>query len=142
MNLTFHRIDARYSRRPDARSKLELTLSLGYDLTGLGGDPNEPDEEDVARLTARTLGARIDYQNRLAPELLWRMGSDARLTRFGVDLNVPEGDGDDDGGPLNGALLERRVAPAPGFPELVLDPLELLEQEQALDRFDTRFLSR
>lgn len=145
LDLTFHRIDTRYSKRIDADSELDLTLSLGLDRTGLGGDPDS-DEEDAADLRSRMVGLRADFETQLYPSLRLRSGADVRLSRFDVNINPPEpgedDDDDDDDDDPEDAPLTDRVLPPPGFPEVVLDPVLAASFEQGEATFNERFLQR
>lgn len=146
LDLTFHRLDTRYTRRIDASSELDLTLSLGLDRTGVGGDPDE-EEEDPADLRSRMVGLRADFETQILPTVRLRTGADARLSRFDVDINPPEpGEEDDDDDPEQddpeSAPLTDRVLPAPGFPEVVLDPVLATAIDQGETTFNERFLQR
>jgi hypothetical protein len=96
------------------------------------------------------LGARVDYQHRSSPALLWRSGVDAKFSRLSIDINTddeasPDDDGPDGGGPGgDGAAVERqeRLLPAPGFPQVVLDPFEDAEEDAAEAELNERFMSR
>ncbi len=140
LDLTFHRLDTRYTRTLDSASELSLTLSLGQDRTGLGGDPDAPDEGDLASFTSRTIGLRTDYERRLSSDVLLRAGADGRLLRYSIDFNRPEDndfDNDEEFGPF-----ERQILPAPGFPPVVLDPLVESRLDESDQAFEARFLSR
>ncbi len=141
LDLTFHRLDTRYTRTLDAQSELALTLSLSHDRTGVGSDPDSESDEDLVALISRGIGLRADYRNDLSSKVRLRMGADARFLRYGIDINRPE---DDDGGDDDAAFapLERRILPVPGFPPVVLEPLAEAQLEQSDELVAERFLSR
>lgn len=155
IDLTFHRLDARYSRTVDAKTELNLTASLGLDRTGLGGDPES--EEDLATLTAKSLGGRIELQHQTTPKLLLRGGVDGKFIRNSIDFNPDQdeedngnggGDGgggggnDGGGGQDTGPPIEDRILPSPGFPNIVLQPLREANEDDSEASFNQRFLTR
>jgi TonB family protein len=143
IDLTFHRLEASYARVLDARSNLRFTLAAGLDRTGLGGDPDEAEEEDPVSLLGRSFGGRLNYDNQLSEGLLVRAGADANLSRFSIDFNTDqEDDQDEDEQILTPQGFRREVLPVPGFPPIVLDPLFELQQDRGTETLDTRFLSR
>ncbi len=150
IDLTFHRLNATYGFELDAQSTLDLTLFGGYDLTGLGGDPDSAESEDLASLVNRSLGARAKYSHRFSPSLLLRAGADGMFSRASIDINTDQPDDDDDderdfipATPEAAAERAREQAlPAPGFPNVVLDPLQFVNRESSEDTFNDRFFSR
>jgi hypothetical protein len=139
LDLTFHRLNAGYRREIDDESALGLTLSLGLDRTGLGGTE---DEEDGADLRNRTIGVRVAYERKLASNFRMRAGADAQLSRFDIDISAEQGDDGDEDEEASLPTLEEVTFPQPGFPELVLDPIEDLQFERNQDTIDSRFMSR
>lgn len=139
LDLTFHRINANYSRELDAASALTLTTTAGLDRTGLGGNPDSGDE-DPAQLSTRSLGARIVYENQWTPQLALRVGADAQLSVLKVKINLPDGPNNDEQSAFK--PLEDITFPVPGFPEIVLNPLEAVNDELSRQTIDNRFPSR
>jgi hypothetical protein len=132
LDLTFHRVNARYARELDARTTLGVQGSFGFERTGLG------DNED-ADLSATTLGVRATLDHRLSQRLQLRSGIDAGFTRQAIRLDV--GSAADDEAELEGgaattdnarmgrfASLGRTIfgqetpLPAPGIPEIPSTP--------------------
>ncbi|MBL8608156.1 MAG: energy transducer TonB [Myxococcales bacterium] len=68
----FHRLDLRWDRRLDG-GRMRLAFTLGYDATGT---------EDVIGVRDRIVGARFDYEKRLARDLKVRVGSDVWLDHY------------------------------------------------------------
>jgi TonB family protein len=143
LDLTFHRIDARYSHALNTASGLDFTVSLGLDRTGVGGDPNS-NQPAPASLQSRSLGARVDYHNQLSPAALLRTGADAKFARMDIDINTQNDDNANGGSTRTRTAsdFERRILPAPGVPGIALQPIRQAREAQADQTIASRFLSR
>ncbi len=140
LDLTFHRLVGSYDHALLGGGSLTVSAMAGLDRTGLGGDPDDPDASDVGNLTSRSLGARLLYDQPLSPALVLRAGGDLNFSRVGIALDLDQDFDQEEDGRIR--VRRNIVSPAPGFPELLLEPLE--EAEDELDRAtaDLRFPSR
>jgi hypothetical protein len=111
---------------------------LGMDRTGLGGDPDNVQEEP-SDLRTRTVGGRLTYETTLSDAVSFTAGADVSFARATVNITFPDGPDDDDGALVG---IEEATYPAPGFPEITVEPLELLEDERAELAVESRFGSR
>jgi len=141
VDLTFHRVQAKYSKQLSARTALDLRFKFGHDHTGVGGDPNSTDEDPLA-ITSRNLGAQLEAQHRLSKETLLRGGADLNFSHFSIDLNPPSDDDDDDDGPRQAVSLSDQLLPQPGFPIQILDQLEQTQDDANEAAFNRQFLTR
>lgn len=104
LDLTFHRVNARYTRELDPLSTLGLQLSFGFERTGIGSE-NE-DDEPPGDLSTKSLGGRVSLDHELGPALKLRSGADANFSRLAIVLNTGDdsvgGDGPDAIGEMPG----------------------------------------
>jgi TonB family protein len=148
LDVTFHKVNTRYTKELDERNSFSLMLALGLVGSEVGGDPD--DSGEALDLATRSVGGRLDYSHRSSPKLLFRSGVDVDFSRFQVDINTANND--DNGNPISpGTPLpveeralraERKLLPFPGFPESVLDVLSTARRSGAQGTVDSRFLSR
>jgi hypothetical protein len=140
LDLTFHRLSARYRHRLDADSAVALSTTVGLDRTGLGGDPNStgPDPGDLRN---RSLGARVDYERALSHDVHLKSGADILFSRYDVHINPTRGQDQND---RQRSLPTREEVsyPEPGLPQLVLNPVQDLEFQRNVNTVSTRFGSR
>lgn len=71
----FHRLDLRYDHAL-SEGRIRLALTGGYDSQGA-----EP-----TYMTNRSLGARLEVEQKLTPALRFRGGADARLDHYGIEI--------------------------------------------------------
>lgn len=141
LDLTFHRVQGKYSHLIDSQSGIGVSLLGTFDRTGLG---------EGLDLNSNGLGARIFYENRVGPTLTARAGVDAMWTRSAINLDFDENeeqfdddefdDDDDTGSPEQ--QFERLQLPQPGFPDSVLQPLDDLREQDAQASARTQLFSR
>lgn len=77
----FHRVDVRYERRLDDDGTLRLAVTGGIDRSRAPGD---------RYVRSRNLGTRSEIQYRLSPKALLRLGTDAQLDYYDVELSTDE----------------------------------------------------
>ena len=155
LDLTFHRVNTKWAHTFDNASQLDLTLTWGFDRSGVGGDPDEDEQERFGDVTNNSFAALLLYENRLSQNLLLRAGSDARWSKIEVALNPqnPREDDNDDRreadsrpGPIPDGpappSIEELVLPRPGFPATVTAPQFTQEFGQVETTFQEDFGSR
>ncbi len=138
LDLTFHRLRAKYQHLIDARSALDVALTGSFDRTGV---------TEGIDLTSQGLGARATYERQVSPTLTTRAGVDAVWTRSEIDINFDddledEFDDDDRISPSPENSIERQRLPEPGFPDNVLQPLEDLQRQRGEASVDANLFSR
>ncbi|MET0595797.1 MAG: energy transducer TonB [Polyangiaceae bacterium] len=77
----FHRVDVRYDRRLDENGTLRLAVTGGIDRSRAPGDRYVRD---------RSIGTRSEITYRLSPKSLLRIGTDAYLNVYDVELSAAE----------------------------------------------------
>lgn len=140
LDLTFHRLSASYRREIGSTSSLTLTGMYGLDRTGIGAEPQDPSDDDPGDLRTRTVAGRLTFLTELNDSIEINAGLSAQTSRVKIDFNFEN--------PLNNVegsqytSIEDASFPEPGFPELVLEPLQAFREERQDATINSRFGSR
>jgi TonB family protein len=105
----FHRVDFRYERRLDARSRWRSGLTLGYDKTLAGA---------TIAVRDRMIAARSTYERSLSDKFALRLGGDAAIDSYDVILPAPE----EDEAKLIASLPERKDSVVGLWADVAIDP--------------------
>lgn len=142
LDLTFHRVQAKYRHFMSRNTMLDVSVLGGLDRTGVGGENNSADPP--ANVHGRLLGARADFVHRWSPAVTLRAGIDVLWTRSNISLNTDDDDDDSDGvsdRPPNDfyGLVQ---SPVPGFPWVVLTPVRDARDANVDGAISTQLFSR
>jgi hypothetical protein len=105
----FHRVDLRYERRFDARSRLRSGLTLGYDKTLAGA---------TIAVRDRMIAARSAYERQVSDSFAVRFGADTAVDTYDVILPAPKSDD----AKLIASLPERRDSVVGLWADVAIQP--------------------
>ena len=137
-DVTFHRLDARYTRQLALESALSLSLGLGLDQTEAGNGAGDAG----ARLEKSSVILRAQLSHRLGRYTQLRAGTDVAFERLAADVDVLSDrfDGDQIERDRDGRNLE--ILPMPGVPDSYEDMLVHARRLRRQDTLSALFSSR